>query len=426
MLRLSTLPLLLAVGAGAATPVERYGAIKVSGSSIIAQDGLPVQLAGPSLYWSVWGGQNYYNKDVVAWVAKDWKASLIRAAMGVDVNQTNDKGYLLSPATHTAYVKTVVDAAIANGIYVIVDWHDHDANLHIPQAKTFFAEMSKAYGNVPNLIWEIWNEPDGKNGTGSNGADSWPDIRKYADSIIPVIRANSRNLIIVGTPNWSQDVQVAATTPVSDSNTAYSLHFYAGTHGASLRAKALSALRRNKALFISEFGTTTADGGQRPTATNPVDNFKIHPESTSVWLKWADSCGLSWANWSLSNKNEASAALLNTTTGTTGGWTDAQLSPSGQYIKAHLLKMDELAQNRPSRVVRKFGESHLRIHRTRDGISFDAPSDALLAILRDASGREIASHRLAGGRVDMRVPAGISFLTLQGSSGSLTASIPGI
>ena len=411
------------LGIRAATPVERHGALRISGASIVGEHGQSVQLAGPSLYWSVWGGQNYYNKDVVAWIAKDWKASLIRAAMAVDVNQTRDKGYLLTPDAHMAHVKTVVDAAIANGIYVIVDWHDHDGNLHIPQAKVFFDAMAKAYGNTPNVIWEIWNEPDGKNGTGPGGADSWPDIRKYADSILPVIRAHSKNIVIVGTPNWSQDVHTAAMTPHSDPNVAYSLHFYAGTHGASLRSKGLTALRRSKALFISEFGTTTADGGQHPTATNPVDNFKIHPESTTVWLDWADSCGLSWANWSLSNKDEASAALLKTTTSTTGGWSFQQLSPSGQYIRARLLKMDSIAATRPAVVRRLAEKATMRVTNTPAGIAFEPPAGARRAVVHDLSGQVIAASRLDGARTELALTRGVAILSIETDHGILSRRI---
>ena len=420
---IATLLFASALGLHAATHVERHGALRVSGASIVGEHGQPVQLAGPSLYWSVWGGQNYYNKDVVAWVAKDWKASLIRAAMAVDVNQTRDKGYLLTPDVHMGYVKTVVDAAIANGIYVIVDWHDHDGNLHIPQAKVFFDAMAKAYGNTPNVIWEIWNEPDGKNGTGTNGADTWSDIRKYSDSIIPVIRAHSKNLIIVGTPSWSQDVHTAAMSPLPDSNLAYALHFYAGTHGAALRTKGRTALRRNKALFITEFGTTTSDGGQHPTTTNPVDNFKIYPESTTVWLDWADSCGLSWANWSLSNKDEASAALLKTTTSTAGGWSVDQLSPSGQYIRARLLKMDSIVSTRPA-VVRRLAENAaLKLVGTPDGIAFDVPDGARRAVVRDLSGKLIASAPLDGARAQIPLPRGVAILSIETIHGTLSRRI---
>ncbi|MYW05815.1 cellulase family glycosylhydrolase, partial [Streptomyces sp. SID3343] len=68
--------------------------------------------------------------------------------------------------------------------------------------------------------------------------------------------------IVVGTPNWSQDVDVAANDPITGyANIAYTLHFYAGTHGQSLRDKATAALNKNIPLFVTEWGSVNADGG---------------------------------------------------------------------------------------------------------------------------------------------------------------------
>lgn len=407
----------------AATPVELHGAIRTSGASIVGSDGQPVQLAGPSLYWSVWGGQNYYNSSVVDWVVKDWKATLIRAAMAVDVNQTNDKGYLVNPSGQIALVKKVVDAAIANGIYVIIDWHDHDANLHVDQAKAFFEEMGRIYGNTPNVIWEIWNEPENKNGTGASGADTWEDITSYAAQVMPVIRKYSSNLVVVGTPNWSQNVDEPGYEPIADSNVAYTLHFYAGTHKQSLRQKAEAAMRKKIALFITEFGTTTSDGGQHATATNPTDNFKIYPESTTVWLDWADKYKLSWANWSLSNKDEASAALLNTSTGTSGNWTTAKLSESGNYIRSRLLRMDSIAKAAALSVPSAPRVAALRIRRVDGGIVVDVPANVRHAVLLDASGRILFSCDAKDGSFKMPAPRGVAFLAIQGPHGTRTVPV---
>lgn len=307
-----------------ATPVSEYGALKVSGGKVVGTDGKSVQIAGNSLYWTLWGGQKFYNSTVVNQVATNWNASLIRAAIGVE----NTDGYLELPERHIGFAKTVVDAAIENGIYVIVDWHDHNANQHIAASKEFFTEMAKTYKNTPNVIWEIWNEPDKQNGTGSQGADSWDDIRNYADSIIPVIRQYSSNLIVVGTPNWSSDPAAAAKNPISDPNVAYTLHFYAGTHGSSVRKNAETALDSGLAIFITEFGITDASGGK--------DDPTLYFDLAKTWLDWADSKGISWANWSLSNIDEA-GSVLKVTAAPKGIWTDADLSEAGVWIRDRLL-----------------------------------------------------------------------------------------
>ena len=246
----------------ALSPVATHGTLKVSQGKIIgANDNEPVQLAGMSLFWSLWEGERFYNKKVVNWLVDDWNITVIRAALGVGVLGGYDSDDANTSNTHVNRVKTIVDAAIANGIYVIVDYHAHDANTNISKAKEFFSKMAQEYGTFPNVIWEIWNEPDLGKGTGPGGKDTWSDIRNYASEVIPVIRQHSGNLIVVGTPSWSQAVDSAALNPIADSNVAYTLHFYAGTHKDSLREIAQNALDLGAPLFITEFGLTIADGG---------------------------------------------------------------------------------------------------------------------------------------------------------------------
>lgn len=310
----------------AATPVETHGELKVTGNKIVDKTDEPTQIVGPSLFWSVWGGENFYNKDVVDWVAKDWKASVIRAAIGIEPAG----GYLTDSAAQINNAIAVIDAAIENGMYVIVDWHDHNANLNVLKAKEFFGTLSEKYGDIPNLIWEIWNEPEKTNGTGTNGLDTWADIKAYAAEVIPVIRKKSDNIILVGTPSWCQKIKEAARSPINEPNIAYVLHFYAKTHKEWLRNDADTALSLGVALFISEFGMTNADGGS-------LKNPGIDAVETGKWLDWAYKNKISWANWALNDKNESSAALL-PGADTLGNWPATELSESGTWIKDRILK----------------------------------------------------------------------------------------
>jgi len=331
MLRTFALPALcvLAVEAHALTPVETHGELAVKGNRIVDKDGVETQLAGPSLFWSVWGGDRFFNHDVVDWVVKDWKASVIRAPVAVEASG----GYIMNPDSMTTLAKAVVDAAIANGIYVIVDWHAHDANLHVTEAQTFFTEMVNTYGDIPNIIWEIWNEPNDVNGTGATGQDTWADIKGYASEVIPVIRAKSDNIIVVGTPKWCQTVMDAANDPISGPNIAYSLHFYAKSHKQWLRDNADKALAKGIALMITEFGMTNADGG---SWSNPG----IDPVETTKWITWAAERKISWANWSLTDKDESSAALL-PGADTTGNWAATDLSESGAWVRDRVLMTND-------------------------------------------------------------------------------------
>lgn len=226
--------------------------LSVNGNQILI-GGQPGSLAGNSYFWSNngWGGERYYNAGTVNWLKSDWKSTLVRAAMGVE----DGGGYFEDPDGNEAKVRVVVDAAIANDMYVIIDWHSHYAHTHDwSQAINFFRRMASDYGHTNNVIYEIYNEPK---------QVSWSsDVKPYAESVISAIRAiDPDNLIIVGTPTWSQDVDEASYDPIRGyANIAYTLHFYAGTHGQYLRDKAQTALNNGIALFATEWGTVNADG----------------------------------------------------------------------------------------------------------------------------------------------------------------------
>lgn len=144
-----------------------------------------------------------------------------------------DGGYLQQPEEQKDLIIGVIDQVIRSGIYVLIDWHDHNSNQHVSQAKDFFRPMAKKYAGVPNVIYEIWNEPE---------KTEWKTVKNYALQIIPIIRKyDKENIIIVGSPHWGKDVDIAAADPIKDyNNIAYSFHFYASDayHQEALRAKA--------------------------------------------------------------------------------------------------------------------------------------------------------------------------------------------
>jgi endoglucanase len=295
------------------TPVEKYGQLKIEGTKIIGENGETVQLAGMSLFWSQWIGK-YYNYDCVKWLRDEWKCSVVRAAMGVERD-----GYMGNPETELKKVTDVIDAAIDLGIYVIVDFHSHMAEKNTEVAKEFFGIISERYGKYPNIIYEIYNEPI---------RVSWSEILKpYSEEIITVIRKNApNNIIVCGTPIWSQFVDEAADDPIDADNIAYTLHFYAGTHGEELRQRGDTAISKGLCLFVTEYGTTEANG-----------DGDVYEKETRQWYNWMDKHHISHCNWSVADKNEGSAALIENAD-SLGGWTEDQIKPSGKFVMAELLK----------------------------------------------------------------------------------------
>lgn len=291
--------------------------LRVQGNRIVGKSNTPVVVRGMSLFWSQWIGK-YYTPEVVGWLRDDWKCTVIRAALGVEPD-----GYLKSPELEKKRVFAVVDAAIQKGIYVVLDWHDHNAHQHTAQAVAFFTEAARRYKNVPNLIYEPYNEPL------QNTAWS-TQLKPYHEAVIAAIRGQgAKNLIVCGTRAWSQQVEEAAQDPLRDPNVAYTLHFYAGTHKQWLRDNASRALKRGVALFVTEYGTTDASGD------GPVDR-----DETRRWWEFCEANGLSWCNWSIADKKESSA-VLKPGARTTGGWKESELTPSGLFVREELRRRNQ-------------------------------------------------------------------------------------
>ena len=292
-------------------------AISVSGNKVLF-GGQVGSVSGMSMFWSNtnWGGEKYYNAQTVGWLKSNWNAKLVRAAMGV-----NDDGGYLTDAANKTRLTTVVDAAIANDMYAIIDFHSHVAHQYQAQSIAFFQEMARKYGNTNNVIYEVFNEPLNTHPWSST-------VKPYAIEVIKAIRAiDPDNLIIVGTPTWSQDVDIAANDPITGyANIAYTLHFYAGTasHGQPLRDKATIALNKGIALFVTEWGSVNADGAGG-----------VNVAETNAWLAFMKANNISNANWSLVDKAEGSAALV-AGASANGGWTDAQLTVSGALAKNNI------------------------------------------------------------------------------------------
>lgn len=307
------------VGAGdlGPTPVEVHGQLAVVGTEVRDQQGNVVQLAGASSMWLNWENDGYAeNATALRWMRNNWKLQVIRAAMGIDP----DGAYLNNPQKARSQVETIVDNAIAAGVYVIIDWHDHHAEMHQSQAVQFFSEMAQKYGDKPNVLYEPFNEP--------LDIDWKTTLAPYHEAVVAAIRAKDPdNLIILGTPNWSQDVDRAAESPVNGTNLLYTLHFYSCTHGADLRSRAQSAFSGGLPLFVSEWGATHADGGT---------DGKVCLDEARQWHEWMNAAGIGWTAWKLDNCGQDSTCILAPGAPITGGWTSSYLHGHGLFVRARM------------------------------------------------------------------------------------------
>lgn len=292
------------------TIVEKNGKLSVKGGQLVNERGEKVLLKGVSFGWHNWWPR-FYNADAVAFLSNDWQCEVVRAAMGVDP----ERGYMRDPQFSTECLTRVVDAAIENGIYVIIDWHSHV--IHTAEAVGFFQEMARKYKDYPNIIYEIFNEPE---------RDSWSDVKTYSEEVVKTIRAiDKTNIILVGSPHWDQDIHLVADDPiVGYNNLMYTLHFYAATHHQFLRDRGDYAISKGLPLFVSECAGMEASGD------GPINYGEWYK-----WVGWMKKNNISFVTWSVSDKDETCSMLL-TTASSNGNWSDNNLKEWGKMVREEM------------------------------------------------------------------------------------------
>lgn len=267
----------------AAGPVARHGALRVSGTDLKDSHGRKFQLKGVSTHGIAWFPQ-YVNKAAFKTLRDRYGINTIRLAMYTNKSE----GY--GPAVEKK-VQEGVKYATQLGMYVIIDWHvlsEGNPNKHKAQAKRFFAKMAKKYKKHKNVIYEICNEP--------NGNVTWEkQIKPYAKTIVKQIRRyDKKAVIVVGTPTWSQDVDVVANSPLKAKNIMYALHFYAGTHKEWNQEKLKTAYKKGLPVIVTEFSISDASG-----------NGALDKSSGNKWMRLLNRYNISYTSWSLCNKNES-------------------------------------------------------------------------------------------------------------------------
>lgn len=298
----------------AATPLAANGRLQVQGTKIVNEKGRAFVIKGVSTHGIAWF-PDYVNKKAFRTLQKRG-VNTIRLAMYTE----EYNGYCNSGEENQKNLKRLlfkgVEAATELGMYVILDWHilsDGNPMTHQEEAKKFFKEMAKKYRTSKNVLFEICNEP--------NGSGNWEQIQTYANAVIQTIRAvDNKAIIIVGTPTWSQDVDIAAENPLKGDNLVYALHFYAATHGQYLRDKYVAAVKKGLPVLVTEFGISDASG-----------NGVISKEEGNQWMKVLNQYQTGRVCWNLSNKNESSA-LLQASCQKTSGWAKKDYTEQAKWL----------------------------------------------------------------------------------------------
>ncbi len=294
---------------GRACQAAKPSALKVKDNKIVNASDKTVVLKGVSTHGIAWYPQ-YVNKQCFK-SFKKMGANTIRLAFYSDDSAGYDKSLYIK-------VEEGVKAATDLGMYVIIDWHilsDGNPKTNQKKAKEFFTYFAKKYAGQTNVLYEICNEP--------NGDVTWDrDIKPYAEKMIKLIRKYDKNgIIIVGTPTWSQDVDLVAEDPIrNQNNIAYAFHFYAATHKDQLREKLKTANEKGLPVIVTEFSICDASG-----------NGKIDKKEAKAWMKLLKKHKIGRVAWNISNKNETSA-LIQPSCKKTDKISKKNLSKSGKWI----------------------------------------------------------------------------------------------
>ncbi len=273
----------------------KVSTLKVSGTKIVNSKGKTVTLKGVSTHGIAWFPQ-YVNKKCFK-SFKKMGANTVRLAL------YSDSGAGYSTFWYSK-VEKGIKIAKSLGMYVIVDWHilsDGNPNTNKAEAKKFFKHFASRFGKYNNVLYEICNEP--------NGDVTWErDIKPYAKSMIKVIRKYAKKaIIIVGTPTWSQDVDIVASSPLKNvKNVMYALHFYADTHRDNIRNKLITANKAGLPVFVSEYSISDASG-----------NGSINKKEGSRWMSLLKRLHIGHIAWSVCNKAESSALIKSSCSKTT-------------------------------------------------------------------------------------------------------------
>lgn len=302
--------------------VSTHGQLSVNGAQLVDQNGEVIQLKGFSTHGLTWYPR-YINANAMA-TTKEYGANVIRLAMYTEQNES----YAYEPEQNLTYLYMGVENALSQDMYVIVDWHvlrEESPLVYADQAAEFFEEISARYGNEPGIIYEICNEP--------NGDATWEDVVTYANRIIPIIRKNAPDaVILVGTPNYSSDLSAPMQEPLAYDNIMYVYHSYVDVSvWEEVDLYALkAAVDAELPVFVSEWGISYGDLDDTNITSSTDDSLNFDRARTFIYYMKENN--ISWCGWSLSNKAESYSAILKDCD-KLSGWLDAEdMTPSGRLM----------------------------------------------------------------------------------------------
>ncbi|HET9912928.1 MAG TPA: glycoside hydrolase family 6 protein [Anaerolineales bacterium] len=216
--------------------------------------------------------------------ADGWYARVVR--LPVYPNAIDETpGWLANPDDYfNNHLNPAIQNCVARQIYCIIDWHyiaDYNNSTVDTATRAFWNYVAPKYANVPNVIFELYNEP--------MNPDNWATWKQWAQPWVNIIRSHApNNLILIGGPRWSQNMSGAASSPFTGSNLVYVAHIYPEHGGQGTWDSWFGNAANTVPFFVTEWGWQ--QGGNTPTS-GTLSGYGI------PFSNYLESKGLSWTAW---------------------------------------------------------------------------------------------------------------------------------
>jgi hypothetical protein len=321
--------------------------LSVSGIEITA-NGQPIRLRGINM-GDPFMARNptwypMYSTADYATLAHDWHANVVR----ISIFPTQWKNM-----NHTALLAGLaqeVNAALNNGLYVIISYHvigwpdgwyqpayagnpsdTYDSSLSV--AASFWDQMAQTYGSDSRIIFDLWNEPAHDASDWAN-LNYWESLKPSYESLILTVRnRGAQNIVLATGSGWASWLAGIKDYPLADSKVVYAYHKYSvnGSNTAAVWNEDTGGLIGVKPLIVSEWGYEDTD------------------VTTPTWPGSQASYGDPFTQWMESNHLSNLAWMYH------HDWTPALLQPNGSltlfgnFVKGYIAIV--CASNKPDLII---------------------------------------------------------------------------
>ena len=289
--------------------------LEVRGNELVA-GGKPILLRGVAVGDPILARQGRPLSDYQR-IAHDWHANVVRISLHPSVWEHTPHDQVL------ATLDREIQAALGNGMYVILDWHTigwpnayYEAiekdwtddppdlyNSNFALAKDFWDAVSAKFGKDDRIIFELWNEPVYAENEGDVEHQRWAELRPFFAQLLAVVRKHGDNVVLAAGNEWSYDLRGVRQEPLEGKNVAYAWHIYAGTDEDDENewAKHLDEVQKVAPVMVTEWGfqpntTESFKGTAKTFGTKFVRDFLEgrhlhstawcwHPDWTPVMLE---------------------------------------------------------------------------------------------------------------------------------------------